>query len=73
MGKEYLLDFTKRYMSIITSEDLECSLRLFQELDAHSVFHLLPTITQPTLVISGEYPCLTCSQCTTESSQCTTE
>jgi len=28
-------------------------LRLFQELDSHSVYHLLPEIKQPTLIISG--------------------
>jgi pimeloyl-ACP methyl ester carboxylesterase len=59
LGEEYLLDFMERYMAVLTSEDLECSLRLFQELDAHSVYHLLPTITQPTLVISGFWDVLT--------------
>lgn len=34
-------------------------LRLFQELDAHSVYHLLPDIQQPTFVVSGRLDYLT--------------
>ena len=33
--------------------------RSFQELDAHSVYHLLPTITQPVLIVSGFFDVLT--------------
>ena len=53
LGNDYLLDFLKRYISVLTTDSLESSLRLFQELDAHSVYHLLPTITHPMLIISG--------------------
>ena len=34
-------------------------LRLFQELDAHSAYHLLPTISAPTLIVSGFFDPLT--------------
>jgi pimeloyl-ACP methyl ester carboxylesterase len=34
-------------------------MRLFQELDAHSVYHQLPEVSQPTLVISGGIDWLT--------------
>lgn len=34
-------------------------LRLFQVLDAHSVYHLLPEVAQPTLVVSGGLDWLT--------------
>ncbi len=35
------------------------TLRLFQELDAHSAYHLLPEISAPTLVVSGALDFLT--------------
>jgi len=34
-------------------------LQLFQELDAHSVYHLLPDIKQPTLIVTGMLDILT--------------
>jgi pimeloyl-ACP methyl ester carboxylesterase len=60
-GKDYLLQFLQKYMDTITEtpEHMERWLRMFQELDAHSVFHLLHTIKQPTLLISGYLDMLT--------------
>lgn len=54
-GDDYLLRFLESYMgNLIRSEQsLTNYLRLFQELNAHSTFHLLDTISQPTLLISG--------------------
>lgn len=43
----------RRYMDDVLGESFENFLRLFQELDAHSVYHLLPEIEAPALVISG--------------------
>ena len=34
-------------------QNMEDFFRLFQELNAHSVYHLLPSIEHPVLVISG--------------------
>lgn len=54
-GERYLLDFLDKYMGTLceSRRHLDAWLRLFQELDAHSVFHLLRTIKQPVLLISG--------------------
>lgn len=54
-GENYLLDFFNSYLGTIceTTSNTESWLRLFQELDAHSIYHLLPTITHPLLLISG--------------------
>jgi 3-oxoadipate enol-lactonase len=49
----------RQYMRDVTVTNTANYLRLFQELDAHSVFHLLPTIAQPTTVIAGRYDPLT--------------
>ncbi len=43
----------RRYMDDVLGESFETFMRLFQELDAHSVYHLLPDIEAPALVISG--------------------
>jgi 3-oxoadipate enol-lactonase len=43
----------RQYMSDVLGPSFPTYLRLFQELDAHSVYHLLPEIEAPALVISG--------------------
>jgi len=43
----------RQYMEDIFATDFGNYLRLFQELDAHSVYHLLRSIDHPTLIISG--------------------
>jgi len=43
----------RRYMDDVLGDSFENFMRLFQELDAHSVYHLLPEIEAPALVISG--------------------
>lgn len=54
-GDDYLSKFADSYLGGIfaSKQNLQSWLRLFQELDAHSVWHLLPTIQQPMLLISG--------------------
>ena len=49
----------RRYMDDVLGASFDNYLRLFQELDAHSVYHLLPEITAPTLVVSGLLDLLT--------------
>jgi pimeloyl-ACP methyl ester carboxylesterase len=49
----------RRYMEDVTGPSFRNYLRLFQELDAHSVYHVLPGITAPALVISGLLDALT--------------
>jgi len=48
-----------RYREDVLGESFGNFLRLFQELDAHSVYHLLPEIDTPALVISGALDILT--------------
>ncbi len=48
-----LQDMAVQYITDIFSTDFGNYLRLFQELDAHSVYHLLPEIDHPVLIISG--------------------
>ena len=43
----------RRYMDDVLGESFENFMRLFQELDAHSVYHVLPEIDAPALVVSG--------------------
>jgi 3-oxoadipate enol-lactonase len=43
----------RRYYDDVLGGSFRNYLRLFQELDAHSVYHLLPEIEAPALVISG--------------------
>lgn len=54
-----LEDMYRQYNVDVFGESFSTYLRLFQELDAHSVYHLLGRITQPTLVISGGLDWLT--------------
>jgi len=49
----------KQYIHDIFSTDFRNYLRLFQELDAHSVYHLLPYIYAPTLILAGLLDLLT--------------
>jgi len=49
----------RRYYEDVLGPSFPNFLRLFQELDAHSVYHLLPEITAPTLVVSGALDFLT--------------
>eukprot|EP00040_Diaphanoeca_grandis_P023905 m.130669 g.130669 ORF g.130669 m.130669 type:complete len:364 (-) comp29495_c0_seq3:395-1486(-) len=53
--KSYLLTFTESYFGGLfkSPQNLEHYLRLFQELNAHSVFHLLHSIEHPVLLLSG--------------------
>lgn len=48
-----------RYMEDVLGPSFDNYLRLFQELDAHSVYHVLPEIAAPALVISGALDLLT--------------
>ena len=48
-----------RYMEDVLGESFDNYLRLFQELDAHSVYHVLPEIEAPALVVSGALDLLT--------------
>lgn len=68
LGPEYLINFMNEYLGGITSDPKSCLnfLRLFQELDAHSLYHILPTITTPTLVVSGLWDALTPAYCSME-------
>lgn len=49
----------RRYMDDVLGPSFDNFMRLFQELDAHSVYHLLPDIDTPALVISGAFDVLT--------------
>jgi pimeloyl-ACP methyl ester carboxylesterase len=49
----------RRYYADVLGPSFCSYMRLFQELDAHSTYHLLPEITAPTLVISGRLDFLT--------------
>lgn len=54
-----LEDMLVQYLSDLFATDFGNYLRLFQELDAHSVYHLLRGIQQPTLIVSGRLDVLT--------------
>lgn len=49
----------RRYYDDVLGPSFPNYMRLFQELDAHSVYHLLPYIQTPALVISGKFDVLT--------------
>lgn len=49
----------RRYFAEVLGPSFPNFLRLFQELDAHSVYHLLPEIAAPALVVSGKLDMLT--------------
>ncbi len=52
-GQPRIKALYRQYMEDIFATDFGNYLRLFQELDAHSVYHLLSHIHHPTLIISG--------------------
>jgi pimeloyl-ACP methyl ester carboxylesterase len=52
-------DMYRQYNEDVFGDSFPVYMRLFQELDAHSVYHHLPDVTQPTLVISGGLDWLT--------------
>jgi 3-oxoadipate enol-lactonase len=58
-GQPRIKDLYRQYMEDIFATDFGNYLRLFQELDAHSVYHLLRHIPHPTLILSGLLDCLT--------------
>ena len=49
----------RRYYQDVLGPSFPNFLRLFQELDAHSAYHLLPEISAPTLIVSGALDFLT--------------
>ncbi|MFW5875146.1 MAG: alpha/beta fold hydrolase [Myxococcota bacterium] len=49
----------RRYLDDVLGPSFENFMRLFQELDAHSVYHLLPEIQAPSLIVSGMFDLLT--------------
>ena len=49
----------RRYFEEVLGPSFPNFLRLFQELDAHSVYHLLPDIKAPALIVSGRLDMLT--------------
>jgi pimeloyl-ACP methyl ester carboxylesterase len=49
----------RQYASDLAGTDSASYFRLFQQIDAHSVYHLLPAVTAQTLVISGGLDLLT--------------
>src|SRR6185369_8061440 len=54
-----LTPLLSRYMDDVLGPSFTNYLRLFQELDAHSTYHLLREIETPALVISGMLDALT--------------
>lgn len=54
-GERYLLDFLESYLGGLceSRSNAESYAQLAQELDAHSVYHLLHSIKHPVLLISG--------------------
>lgn len=48
-----------RYLDDVLGPSFPNYLRLFQELDAHSLYHVLPQIEAPTLIYSGKLDMLT--------------
>lgn len=58
---DYYNDLVSVYFSgVLRNEDTsDHYCRMFQELDAHSVYHLLDTVQTPALLVSGMLDCLT--------------
>ena len=61
LGDEYLLRFLEKYLRDVVSTDENALnwLRCLHELNAYSCHHVLPEITQPTLIISGFFDLMT--------------
>jgi pimeloyl-ACP methyl ester carboxylesterase len=58
-NRQELRNAMRQYLLDIFATDFDNYLHLFQELDAHSVYHELPSIDVPALVISGQLDVLT--------------
>lgn len=58
-NRDELRKAMRQYINDIFGTDLQNYLRLFQELDAHSVYHKLPEINVPALIFSGGLDVLT--------------
>lgn len=58
-GNPRLEDMYRQYVHDVFGSSFPIYMRLFQELDAHSVYHQLPEVVQRTLVISGGIDWLT--------------
>ena len=54
-----LTPMVRRYMDDVLGPSFVNFLRLFQELDAHSVYHVLREIEQPALIVSGALDAMT--------------
>jgi pimeloyl-ACP methyl ester carboxylesterase len=52
-GNPRIGDFAIQYMTDVFGGDFRNYLRLFQELDAHSVYHHLRDVDHPALIVSG--------------------
>jgi pimeloyl-ACP methyl ester carboxylesterase len=65
LGPNYLEHFLSQYLddTVCSPAHTDAYLRLFQELNAHSAYHLLRYIQAPTLVISGLLDVLTPAYC----------
>ena len=61
-----VLDMYRQYIHDVFGESRYNYLRLFQELDAHSVYHHLPELAQPALIVSGGLDWLTPSAMSAE-------
>lgn len=61
-GDPKLIDMYRTYVTDVFGPSFPNYMRLFQELDAHSVYHLLPDVEPRTLVVSGALDWLTPAQ-----------
>lgn len=57
--RSVLLRGIRQYVRDVFGTHFETYLGLFQQIDAHSVYHLLPEVKAPTLVVSGGFDFLT--------------
>jgi len=57
--RSVLLRGIRQYARDVFGTHFETYLGLFQQIDAHSVYHLLPEVEAPTLVVSGGFDFLT--------------
>ncbi len=57
--RSVLLRGVRQYVRDVFGTHFETYLGLFQQIDAHSVYHLLPEVSAPTLVVSGGFDFLT--------------
>jgi len=61
LGDTYFVEFLDSYFLKLCSDTRTAHnyILMFQELNSHSVYHLLPHISQPVLLISGYLDCFT--------------